>query len=108
MRAVTTVPPVSLLWWNCECVYAVRPNSPAGEAGGARAWRDCLGTRGSSGEARAPEAWCGARSSRQRGVGPWAGRGPRTAQALSPPSLLLGPGVLFGESNYFILLFPYL
>lgn len=72
---------------------------------GARAWRDCLGIRGSSSEARGPEAWCGARSSRQRGVGPWAGRGPRAAQALSPPSLLLGPGVLFGESNYFYFCF---
>ena len=74
-------PVVELRMHLMQCVLTAQQEKQEG----ARAWKDCLGTQGSSSEARAPEAWCGARSSRQRGVGPWAGRGPRTAQALSPP-----------------------
>lgn len=74
-------PVVELRMHLMQCVLTAQQEKQEG----ARAWKDCLGTQGSSSGARAPEAWCGARSSRQRGVGPWAGRGPRTAQALSPP-----------------------
>lgn len=99
-------PVVELRMHLMQCVLTAQQEKQEG----ARAWKDCLGTQGSSSEARAPEAWCGARSSRQRGVGPWAGRGPphSPGPVPSPPSLLLGPGVLYGDSNYFILLFLYL